>query len=89
MAFVQEISPSSNGSRVGVLARSLRVLADFARRIQRRAAGTGWDEDLLRLADLSPHLLADIGFQLDDGRSCDACQVWRKGPVVLELPAPE
>ncbi len=89
MAFVQEISPLSNGNRPGALARSLRVLADFGRRIQRRDMGPGCDEDLLRLADLSPHLLADIGFQMDEGGSCDACQVWRKGPVVLELPAPE
>lgn len=89
MAFVQEISPLSNGNRAGALARILRAAAAFGHRSQRRDVGTGCDEDLLRLAELSPHLLIDIGFQMDEGRSCDACQVWRKGPVVLELPAPE
>lgn len=89
MVFVQEISPSSNNNRAGALARRLRVLADFVRRIQRHDVSPGCDEDLLRLAELSPHLLADIGFQKDESRSCDACQVWRKGPVVLELPAPD
>lgn len=89
MAFVQEISPLATHERSGALFRILRAVAAFGHRIQRRDVGTSCDEDLLRLAELSPHLLADIGFQLDEGRSCDACQVWRKGPVVLELPAPE
>ncbi|TBX29188.1 hypothetical protein TK43_01660 [Roseovarius sp. JS7-11] len=79
----------SKGNRAGGLARGLHVLVDFVRRIQRHDMGPGCDEDLLRLAELSPHLLADIGFQKDEGRSCDACQVWRMGPVVLELPAPD
>jgi hypothetical protein len=64
-------------------------MSAFGRRVLGHGQCASRDEELLRLAELSPHLLADIGFQKDESRSCDACQVWRKGPVVLELPAPD
>ncbi|WP_420397337.1 hypothetical protein [Nioella sp.] len=89
MAFVQEISPLTAHDRSGALVRILHGLSAFGRRVLGRGQCASCDEELLRLAELSPHLLADIGFRKDEHETNDARQVWRKGHIVLELPAPE
>ena len=89
MAFVQEISPLITHERSGGLFQILCGLSAFGQRVLGRGQCANRDEELLRLAELSPHLLTDIGFRKDENRTNDAGQVWRKGHIVLELPAPE
>lgn len=42
-------------------------------------------EDLARLAELSPHLLSDIGFAPDPGSSSPAREVWRKEGLCIAV----
>ncbi len=46
--------------------------------------------ELVRLAESGPHLLADIGFQVDPRRSTSATTVWvsPKNGLVFEQPGP-
>ncbi|WP_306044531.1 hypothetical protein [Nioella sp. MMSF_3534] len=69
--------------------RILRGMSAFGRRVLGHGQCASRDAELLRLAELSPHLLADIGFRKDEHGTNDAHQVWRKGHIVLEVPAPE
>ena len=89
MAFVQEISSLAPHERSGALVRILRGLSAFGQRVLGRGQCASCDKELLRLAETSPHLLADIGFRKDEHGTNDARQVWRKGHIVLELPALE
>lgn len=41
--------------------------------------------DLERLALGAPHMLPDIGFELDKGSSSHAKQLWRRGEVSIEI----
>ncbi|NDW46446.1 hypothetical protein [Ruegeria sp. PrR005] len=48
------------------------------------------EAELVRLAESGPHLLADIGFQVDPRRSTGATTVWvsPKNGLVFEQPGP-
>lgn len=89
MEFVQEIS-SKYPTRLHSIHRFLSwIAAAFGK------AGTGNDhhamleQDLLRLSEISPHLLEDIGFSNQVGESDPTRHLWQKGHVLLELPASE
>lgn len=64
---------------------SLRELASglmsgIERRRAEREAGARMREDLQRIAEVSPHLLGDIGFEVQDGGLCGG-RLWRRGRV--------
>ena len=61
--------------------RAVHLLRRFLPRSPQLAPIT--EAEIERLADLSPHLLGDVGFALDNDSSSPQQQVWRCGRLTV------